>query len=522
MSLNRFRTLSIAIISFLILFMFSYYAVKPSSNDVVITNWEVAEDPSNLFGSYDSNEIPGVFFHRLIQPTYVVLKTNISSYDRHLNYLYFPQLSNSYLEVYADDSLIGGFGDKISKTGHIWYQPLFFNLPEGTKEITLKIYGVYEIGISLQPFFTNSLVKYSMLSILTRIFLPLFVGMGLMSGIILLFISTTKGLSFERKMYYRTFFLSLVFALFFLFDMLPFETMGNPTFFMNFQKLVAISPFIGFSLMLASFWFLNKPIKLDFLVVISNFLISIILLLAPTHYDLANLRNYSFYPILINAFYLLYKTFHNYPSFLFGAYAFFMFTVIYDFFPAFGIIQLKFLAAFGVVAFFSGFAYNLILEYEEIHQKVRIAHKRSITDKLTGAYNRGILEELSVSERDTFVYIDIDDFKRINDKYGHVTGDEVLKKLVTIIKSHIRSNDIVVRMGGDEFLVILKNCGEEKAYELINKIADDFSNINELSPKLSFGIKGASNDIYNSISQVDEIMYRMKDHKKENFTDLLF
>ncbi len=432
------------------------------------------------------------------------------------------QLNNSYLEVYADDLLIGIFGDKISKTGHIWYQPLFFNVPEGTKEITLKIYGVYELGLGLSAFFTDSLVKYSILSILTRTFLPIFVGMGLMSGIILIFISTTKGLSFERKMYYRTFFLSLILGFLFLLDMFPFETMGSPTFFMNFQKLVAISPFIGFSLMLASFWFSNKPIKLDFFLVILNLFVSIVLLLAPTHYDLSNLRGYSFYPILVNAFYLLYKTFQNYPSFLFGTYAFFMFTVVHDFFSVFSVIQLKYLAPFGIVAFFSGFAYNLIIEYEELNQKVRTVHKRSITDKLTGAYNRGIFEELSVDEQDTLVYVDIDDFKNINDKYGHFLGDEILKKVVEIIKSHTRSSDLVVRMGGDEFLIILKNCGEEKAYDIVDKIEKDFSKTCNCYPKFSFGVKKASDDIYKSISEVDELMYRMKDQKKFDTGELLF
>ncbi len=159
--------------------MFSYYAVKPSSNDVVITKWEVAEDPSSLFGSYNTNNIPGVFFYRLTEPTYIVVKTNLSSDKRNINYLYFPQLNNSYLEGYADYSLIGGFGDKVSKTGHIWYQPIFFNLPESTKEITLKIYGVYEIGISLQPFFTDSLVKYSIAFNLNENFLTSIRGDGI-------------------------------------------------------------------------------------------------------------------------------------------------------------------------------------------------------------------------------------------------------------------------------------------------------------------------------------------------------
>lgn len=70
--------------------------------------------------------------------------------------------------------------------------------------------------------------------------------------------------------------------------------------------------------------------------------------------------------------------------------------------------------------------------------------------------------------------MDLDNFKKINDTYGHESGDEILKALVQTIKKNVRQSDIVVRMGGDEFLVILRGCKPEKAEEIFQKILLEF------------------------------------------------
>jgi diguanylate cyclase (GGDEF)-like protein len=84
-------------------------------------------------------------------------------------------------------------------------------------------------------------------------------------------------------------------------------------------------------------------------------------------------------------------------------------------------------------------------------------------DSLTGACNRGyglsLLErELKFARRRKtpflLIYIDIDDFKNINDTFGHGEGDQTLKKVVKLLKSALREIDIICRMGGDEFLLI--------------------------------------------------------------------
>ena len=85
-------------------------------------------------------------------------------------------------------------------------------------------------------------------------------------------------------------------------------------------------------------------------------------------------------------------------------------------------------------------------------------------DQLTGAYNRRGLDEMFAREKDrsaqsgqplSMVLLDVDNFKQLNDHYGHLTGDQVLKHLVDTISANLRPNDIVARLGGEEFVLLL-------------------------------------------------------------------
>jgi len=146
--------------------------------------------------------------------------------------------------------------------------------------------------------------------------------------------------------------------------------------------------------------------------------------------------------------------------------------------------------------------------------KLTIAHTRSLTDQLTGAYNRGILTEQTFTEEDTFVYIDLDNFKEINDNYGHDVGDMVLKSLVESIKRNVRKSDLIVRMGGDEFLVVLKSCEPSVAERIVQIILKDFSSSHELRPQFSFGVVRFSGNLRNTLRDVDKAMYELKTSKK--------
>ncbi|MES2047290.1 MAG: GGDEF domain-containing protein [Pseudomonadota bacterium] len=164
---------------------------------------------------------------------------------------------------------------------------------------------------------------------------------------------------------------------------------------------------------------------------------------------------------------------------------------------------------------------------EKVRERTRQLEEMSRTDSLTGLLNVRHLEGsittiLRTAQRRaeavTAIYLDIDDFKKINDTNGHQRGDDILRFIGTAIKSIARSEDACVRYGGDEFCVILPNCTEEQALEIFvnrlkNKIKEEFSDLS-----LSFGIVQTGPKEYldasNLIRMADERMYVAKQKNK--------
>ena len=112
------------------------------------------------------------------------------------------------------------------------------------------------------------------------------------------------------------------------------------------------------------------------------------------------------------------------------------------------------------------------LLFAEVHALLKNESRLSRTDFLTGILNRRALMEAASMELDrlartgrpfTLLYMDLDDFKSINDIAGHEAGDFLLTKFATVLKLQLRGIDIVARMGGDEFIVILPETDDQAA-----------------------------------------------------------
>lgn len=149
-------------------------------------------------------------------------------------------------------------------------------------------------------------------------------------------------------------------------------------------------------------------------------------------------------------------------------------------------------------------------------------------DELTQVYNRraGMLrlhEEFAAARRRdenlTVAMIDIDNFKKLNDTYGHQGGDEVLSHVANEIKSNLRENDVVFRYGGEEFLAILPNAKESEASLPLERlrgiIGSQVVNYNNQDIKTSISIGIASildkeTDITKTIARADKALYRAK------------
>ena len=123
---------------------------------------------------------------------------------------------------------------------------------------------------------------------------------------------------------------------------------------------------------------------------------------------------------------------------------------------------------------------------DELHEKDLLQAREQYykeqarTDTLTGLYNRRFLEEetRSFNGRSHFsgmsmIMIDLDDFKTVNDTYGHQTGDMLLKRMGGTIRKHIRRSDIACRYGGDEFLILLEGAGLETARSIAEGIRSE-------------------------------------------------
>ncbi len=155
-------------------------------------------------------------------------------------------------------------------------------------------------------------------------------------------------------------------------------------------------------------------------------------------------------------------------------------------------------------------------------------YQLSITDQLTGTYNRHYmtrrLEHVhhtsSLSRKPyTVIMIDINNFKQVNDTRGHLEGDEVLRRLGAILKRVCRSMDIVVRYGGDEFLVILPNTAADTSETIANRIKEGFHEIALAYPEipldLAIGVaENTEDNLHALLLEVDNRLYHKKNAMK--------
>lgn len=200
---------------------------------------------------------------------------------------------------------------------------------------------------------------------------------------------------------------------------------------------------------------------------------------------------------------------------------------------------------FGVIILILGsMIYRLVINgkklsvaLEEAEREREYAYKLNISnsklqvkanqDELTQIGNRHYFfmkmnEMLLSKEKFVLCYCDLDNLKYINDKYGHTEGDSYIRRFVDVVKSHIRVGDIFVRIGGDEFCIVLRGCTDETATKKVEQMQNAFSRgfTEEYTSGFSCGIvevteKYEEIDVMDLLKQADAVMYEQKiEHKK--------
>ncbi len=164
------------------------------------------------------------------------------------------------------------------------------------------------------------------------------------------------------------------------------------------------------------------------------------------------------------------------------------------------------------------------------YKRIHYANNRELVrlssiDSLTGVYNRAKFDReiagvLGIAREFNFeaalIFFDFDDFKKINDHYGHLAGDRVLVSVISLVKKLIRENDLLFRWGGEEFVIILPNTGSTEAFQIAERLRNEISK-HSVSPveegiTCSFGVAllDKEDDVTSFVRRADKLHYQAK------------
>ena len=126
-----------------------------------------------------------------------------------------------------------------------------------------------------------------------------------------------------------------------------------------------------------------------------------------------------------------------------------------------------------------GTSFFALLSMREIFKQHYMLKEQAFTDTLTGLYNRSLLQSslehaihqsVRTNTAMTLIMLDLDHFKKINDDHGHEVGDSVLESVGEFLKKSFRASDMVFRIGGEEFLALIHNAGEQESLDMAEKL----------------------------------------------------
>ncbi len=451
------------------------------------------------------------------------------------------RLNVQAVRVYFNDVCIGTHGDIDTAQSHIYNSLGSFSIPKAkildTNTIKLEINSLYMIGLEKDPI---GIVDYETsrhiaekiefrTQGLTYIGIGVFI-LGIIITLMMIFLAEKKNIGLVY------FLISIVFLSIYSMDFMKFTHLSIS--YMSFKKIIVFSLFACiFFLGLSFSKMFNSKISWMF----SSFLFFVISLAVIFIGDLIVFK--SIYNILIPLIainFILWiviaaKNLNKKDEAIIFLCSFINLLIL-SVSDGLQMVILGGTLSTSIVSHVLIFSFILILVlYLEISRRnVTIAtetrqrshfYMQAITDPLTGAFNLKHTISLLSSEISpyTVAMIDIDDFKLVNDKFGHQGGDFMLKHLVKKMQDEFRDNDLIGRYGGDEFIVVLRGCSEKNAFDIMNRFRLHIENdrlhygSNTMNTTLSIGIfycDRIEEDSTMVIKYADEALYRAKHNGK--------
>jgi len=171
---------------------------------------------------------------------------------------------------------------------------------------------------------------------------------------------------------------------------------------------------------------------------------------------------------------------------------------------------------------------------EAMHESISMLYDAAVHDEKTGLYNNKFFENILEMEMEKakrgqqklcLFIIDIDFFKKVNDKYGHLKADEFLKRLADVVKKQLRAPDVAARFGGEEFFILLPHTSMEQAKALTSRLRSAIKSDKVLG-KYHITVSGGlacykNKDNSKSLRErADKALYRAKETGRDKFVAL--
>lgn len=455
--------------------------------------------------------------------------------------LVLPFIAGSALQVKINDVLLGYRGDPIDGESTIWNAAHLFVVPprllSKTTTVEVEILGRYEAGILRTPYMVNRKTargRLFWLQFFSHYLVLVLMGASALMGVITIGGSVAIPANRLPRILVGV---GSILASIILMDYALIESL--PISFLLFKKIVIGARHLAAAVLVAAaMGFLDRRRDiLGWIFVVVQIVCVLAIFLMPGDV-IALKRVYSitfflFLPFLLYVLVLTALTVRSesrYGIVMFGILVAFAtsglditsmaFRPDRPFTSHFGIVVLTVSAAAFVIL-------DLLQHYKLLvreQDRSRLFFEASLHDQLTGLYNRRALPLIAgeLGPEYSVLAIDLDNFKTVNDTYGHNTGDCALQGTAETIQENLRSGDYVVRLGGDEIVALLRGCSRDRAIQIAEQIEEGMrstpiSNRPDLYCTASIGVAtvtlsgpGGYAELKDGLTRADEALYSAK------------
>jgi diguanylate cyclase len=499
----------VSVIVFMTIYFIFTYIFSPSGHPLV-GGWELS-----IEGKRKSVSVP--FNINVKHPQIMIFTTKLQG--EWGDTLVIPEVNGGGLEVYLNGKKIYQIGNMKNGAANIWNKVHVVSIspylqPE-ENSLKIRLFALYNGGITEIPYvgWFNQIERKILFTKFFKSKINLIImGMALTIGVIL--ISLTFMDKRNRKRYF-VIGMSSLFMTVYLNDLQYWSVQSGLTYII-LRKLFVISlymfVFLFFDGMERN---LFHDLKLSKLFLVITLLVSLYVAVQPTVFQFRKSLMIGDFICMIlltlTAVEVYWRKNYEliYPVTLTLEIAIYMIVRI---------LQGKsgaFLVPYAALSLISGLGITLVKDYSRTYSNMLISHKASLTDPLTGVFNRNVLKDLTLSSQDIAMMVDMDGFKKVNDKYGHEKGDEILKLFCEKSEENLRNGDFIVRYGGDEFLLILRNCSKKNAVLIGERIRKSFEEeVSKYGVTFSYGVERIEKSLDLAIKKADVKMYSMKESIK--------